>query len=102
MAHLRRTCFRVFQAMPGAVRPVRRCTPTIFKIYSPLMPRRFPSFLRGAGPTTKNLHQNEFSENIFLVNSHCRASTDEVIPGGYMKGAKAEKLKYTKSNCKVF
>lgn len=102
MAHLQRICFRVFQAMPGAVRPVRPCTPTIFKIYSPLMPRRFPSLLRGAGLTTKNLHQNVFSENIFLVSSHCRACTDEVIPGGYMKGVKAEKLKSAKYICKVF
>jgi hypothetical protein len=50
----------------------------------------------------QNLHQNEFSENIFVTNTFCCACIDETIAGGYMKGAKAEKLKRTEFVCKVF
>ena len=66
------------------------------------MPRCFPRRLGACGMNHQNLHQNEFSENIFLTCAFCRAYVDDTIAGGYMKGAKAEKLKYTKSISKVF
>ena len=85
------------QALRYAVSPVRPCKTGIFEIYSPLVPRRFPSSFGACGSNHKISHQNEFSENIFSVSTFCRALVYDTMPGGYMKGVKAEKLKSIKS-----
>lgn len=92
----------MLQATRYAVGPVRPCKTDIFEIYSPLVPLFFPSFFGACGINHRILHQNEFSENIFLVNTFCCAYVYDTIPGGYMKGVKAEKLKSAKSTSKVF
>ena len=39
----------------------------IFKIYSPLVAQDFPKKSGGGGRVHQNLHQNEFSENVFWL-----------------------------------
>jgi hypothetical protein len=94
--------YGVFQAMLCPVSPVIPCKPEIFKIRSPQMPRCLPRCFGTCGMDHQKSHQNKFSENIFSTGAFCRACPDGTMAGGYMKGAKAEKLKYTKSISKVF